>query len=144
MGPRSTCVCGRFSQRELGLQRLHIHGGNDRDEGGDDQPGQGVDAERVKRHLPMVRELGDAVLGVRGGTSAGALDLYSVNAGTRVSVLRINSLPTNGSTVYVRLWTLASGIWVFNDYTYTATTTKAVMTSPANGSTLSGSSVTFQ
>ena len=77
------------------------------------------------------------------GTSAGALDLYSVNAGTSLSTT-VNNLPTNGSTVYVRLWTLASGIWVYNDYTYTATMTKAAMTSPTNGSTLNGSSVTFQ
>ena len=29
-------------------------------------------------------------------------------------------LPTDGRTLYVRLWSLVSGIWQFNDYTYTA------------------------
>ena len=75
------------------------------------------------------------------GTSAGALNLYSVNAGTSLSTT-VNNLPADGSTVYVRLWTLASGTWVYNDYTYTAIS-QAAMTSPANGSTLSGASVTF-
>jgi hypothetical protein len=29
-------------------------------------------------------------------------------------------LPTDGRTLYVRLWSLVSGAWQFNDYTYTA------------------------
>ena len=54
----------------------------------------------------------------------------------------------NNSTIYVRLWSQhdLTGEWAFNDYTYTAfndTKTKAVMSSPTNGSTLSGSSQVF-
>jgi fructose-1,6-bisphosphatase II len=49
--------------------------------------------------------------------------------------------------VYARLWTNISGAWLYNDYTYTScsgcTATKAVMTSPASGSTLTASAVTF-
>jgi hypothetical protein len=54
-------------------------------------------------------------------------------------------LPVNGSTVYVRLYSLVGGTWSFNDYTYTAsgTATAATMISPANGTTLAGASQTF-
>ena len=57
----------------------------------------------------------------------------------------VNGIPTDGSTVYVKLWTLLGGAWQFNDYTYKAAggNTKAVITSPVPGSALSGSSVTF-
>jgi len=50
-----------------------------------------------------------------------------------------SGLPVNGTPVYVRLWSLDSSSWRFNDYTYTASTTSiANMTSPADGSTLGG------
>jgi hypothetical protein len=57
----------------------------------------------------------------------------------------VSGIPTNGSIVAVRLWTLLGATWQYNDYTYTAsgTGTKAVMSTPAPGSTLSGASVTF-
>ena len=29
-------------------------------------------------------------------------------------------LPTNGSIVYVRLWSLIGGVWHFQDYAYNA------------------------
>jgi len=57
-----------------------------------------------------------------------------------------NGLPTNGSTVYVTLYSLVGGQWLSNAYTYTAfsgSAGKGVITSPTPGSTLSGSSVTF-
>jgi hypothetical protein len=80
------------------------------------------------------------------GTSAGANDLYAGNQLTNTSK-QISNLPTNGSTIYVRLWSLDSGKWYFNDYTYTAYTaivvTPAQMTSPANGSTFTSDTVTF-
>jgi hypothetical protein len=53
-------------------------------------------------------------------------------------------LSTDGRTIYVRLWSLVSGGWQFHDYTYTAFSNAGVITSPANGSTLPSSSVTFQ
>jgi hypothetical protein len=59
-------------------------------------------------------------------------------------------LPTAGGTVYVRLWSNLGTSWEFNDYAYAAssaggggTTLKAAMTSPANGSALSGACATF-
>ena len=32
----------------------------------------------------------------------------------------VSGLPANGSTIYVRLWTLLAGVWQYNDYSYTA------------------------
>jgi hypothetical protein len=58
----------------------------------------------------------------------------------------VSGLPTNGSTVYVTLYSLNSGVWFSNSYTYTAfLNAPAVLTSPSpSGSTLgSGGSQTF-
>ena len=67
----------------------------------------------------------------------------------------MSNLPTNGSTVYVRLWTRFSAGWQYRDSTYRAATTttvatttatasaRAAITSPAPGSTLPGTSATF-
>ena len=79
-----------------------------------------------------------------GTTGVGSNDVYGGSQGTSLSGT-VSGLPTNGSPVYVRLWTLLGGtLWQFNDYTYTAATqSKAVLTSPAPGSTLAGSTVTF-
>ena len=80
------------------------------------------------------------------GSAAGGNNYYSSgNLGNALTVI-VNGLPTNGTTVYVTLYSLVSGTWTPNAYTYTAFNAAAaagVMTSPANGSTLSGSSVTF-
>jgi hypothetical protein len=83
-------------------------------------------------------------------TGAGGNELANLDKGAATSHA-MTGLPTNGSTVYVRLWSknAANGAWVFNDYTYTAFTAAitflpAAMSSPVNGSTLPGSSTTFQ
>jgi hypothetical protein len=82
-------------------------------------------------------------------TGAGNSELANIDKGAATSHTLTN-LPTNGSTVYVRLWSknAATGAWVYNDYTYTAFTaatfSPAVMTSPANGATLAGTSTAFQ
>jgi hypothetical protein len=78
------------------------------------------------------------------GTSAGGTQLYSRSEGANLSVT-VSGLPTNGSTVFVRLWSRIAGAWQFNDYAYTATIgpTEPEIISPAPGSTLSGSTVTF-
>jgi serine protease len=87
------------------------------------------------------------------GASAYWLDVGSVQGqgnifGQNVALATsqtVNGIPADGSTVYVKLWTLLGGTWQFNDYTYKAAggNTKAVITSPAPGSGLNGSSVTF-
>jgi subtilisin family serine protease len=79
------------------------------------------------------------------GSSAGSSDYASANVGLALSAL-VSGLPTNGSTLYVRLWTRTGANWIYNDYSYTlhtAATTIAAMTSPANASTLAGASQTF-
>jgi hypothetical protein len=73
---------------------------------------------------------------------------YSLYAGVETGQSRTVSVPTNGSTIYVRLFTYVGGLWRWNDYTYTAynkvTTEKAEMLSPTGGTTLSGDRVNFQ
>ncbi|MDH4062786.1 MAG: M36 family metallopeptidase [Acidobacteriota bacterium] len=53
------------------------------------------------------------------GTSPGGANLYNANQGTNLAAT-VPGLPTNGSTVYVRLWTLSGGVWTYNDYDYQA------------------------
>jgi hypothetical protein len=57
----------------------------------------------------------------------------------------VTGLPTDGRTLYVRLWTMLNGGWQFNDYTYKASVavSPAKMVSPVAGSTLPGTSTTF-
>jgi Subtilase family len=51
------------------------------------------------------------------GRTVGGSDLYNQSQGTSRSVT-VNGLPTDGSTVYVRLWSLIGSAWLFKDYTY--------------------------
>jgi NADH:ubiquinone oxidoreductase subunit len=80
------------------------------------------------------------------GNVAGGNQYYqSGNLGTGLSTT-VNTLPTNGSTVYVTLYSLVSGQWLSNAYTYTAfnvASAGGVLATPTPGSTLTGSSVTF-
>jgi hypothetical protein len=56
----------------------------------------------------------------------------------------INTLPTDGSKIYVTLLTQIKGQWANNQYWYTAPNLNiSNITSPSKGSTLSGASVTF-
>lgn len=60
--------------------------------------------------------------------------------------LNVNSLPSDGSTIYATWYYLVNGSWQSTGYTYTAvggSATKGTITSPTPGSTLTGSSVTF-
>ena len=53
----------------------------------------------------------------------------------------VTGLPTDGSTVYVTLYSLVGGNWIANSYTYTAFTSTGalgVMQTPTTGSTLNG------
>ncbi len=81
--------------------------------------------------------------GLNVGTTPGGTDLVNIGplAGTSVTV----NLPTNGATIYVRLWTEFPGpIYIYNDYTYTEFTQLAsAISSPAPGSTLTSASTTF-
>jgi hypothetical protein len=56
------------------------------------------------------------------GTSVGAKDIdNSGSLGTATSHT-VNGLPTDGSTVHVRLWYRIGGSWSKTDFTYTAST----------------------
>jgi hypothetical protein len=80
-----------------------------------------------------------------GSTQGGNQYYQSGNIGTVLSKA-VNGLPSDGSTVWARLWYLINGNWNFVDNSYTAYnqgSTKGVITTPVPGSTLTGSSVTF-
>jgi len=78
------------------------------------------------------------------GSSGVGSNNLAATGGTSTSYTA-TGLPTDGRALYVRLWSLVSGVWQYNDYIYTAyTASPATMSSPTNGSTLSSSTVTFQ
>ncbi len=80
------------------------------------------------------------------GSTAGAHDIYSSGNLGDVLTATVNGIPTNGSTVYVTLYTLQNGNWLSNAYTYTEFSLAAaagVMTTPTPGSVLTSNSVTF-
>jgi len=80
------------------------------------------------------------------GSAAGGHQYYSSGNLGNVLTTTVNGLPTNGNPVYVTLYSLVSGTWLNNEYTYTAYSLgagNAVMSTPVPGSTLSGSTVTF-
>jgi hypothetical protein len=79
------------------------------------------------------------------GTTPGGTNVYTKSQGTATSAT-VSGLPGGSVTLYVRLWTRFGTAWQFADYTFTAAATgasKAAMTSPGNGTTLPGVSVTF-
>ncbi len=53
------------------------------------------------------------------GTTPGANNMFGQSMGLNRSVT-LNGLPSNGSAVYVRLWTRVGSTWAYNDYTYTS------------------------
>jgi len=78
------------------------------------------------------------------GTTPGGYDLANMGpfTGTTATV----TLPTNGTPIYVRLWTFINGgaTQLSNDYTYTeASISAGAITSPTNGSTLVPGPTTF-
>ena len=80
------------------------------------------------------------------GTSQGGDNLYRASQGTNTSKT-ITNLPSNGSTIFVRMWSNFDGKWYYVDYTYTTVTETSDatrMTSPSDGSTFSSSSVRFE
>ena len=81
------------------------------------------------------------------GTTVNGIDIYSASQGTALS-RTISGLPSDGRTIHLRLWTqlTSGGPFIFTDYTFTAFTLSvqpAALASPAPGSTLPGTSVTF-
>ena len=81
------------------------------------------------------------------GTGAGGATIIYDSGPVTATTETVNSLPTNGGTVTVRLEYLVSGAWQYTDYTYTAAgaVTLPALTSPMPNTTtpLTGTSVTF-
>jgi len=79
-----------------------------------------------------------------GTEGVGSSNIYypGLTTGTTETV---SGLPTNGETLYVRLYSKIAGVWKYNDYTYTAAAAGglAVLSSPTTGSLLAGSNVAF-
>jgi hypothetical protein len=81
------------------------------------------------------------------GTWQGGNNLYNGDLGGSLGAA-VTGLPSDGSTIYVRLWSYINGAWQSNDYIYTAMGTPvpfaaAEITAPAPGSTFAGVSATF-
>ena len=80
------------------------------------------------------------------GSSPGGNQYYQSGNLGNVLTKTVNGLPTNGSTVYVTLYSLVNGQWLNNQYTYTAFSASScvsTITSPAQGSTLAAYSQLF-
>jgi hypothetical protein len=75
-----------------------------------------------------------------GTTGVGSNSLYQTGHTTALSATA--TIPTNGAKVYTRLLSYINGAWQYNDYTFTEGS-MAVLTTPVQGSTLTGASVTF-
>ena len=79
------------------------------------------------------------------GNSVGSYDIgYFPPAGTSVTTLTVDGLPTDERTLYVRLWTAIDGTYYFRDFTYLASSTAAIIGAPANGATLDATTQLFQ
>ena len=81
------------------------------------------------------------------GREQGGDEYYQSGAMSNLSLsLPVNTLPIDGSTVWVRWYYFTPSGWDYIDYTYTALNAgsdKAAMSSPANGSNLCSNNVTF-
>ena len=91
---------------------------------------------------PITGATGYAVL--VGTSGPGSQNIHSTGWITTTTAT-VSGIPTTSSTVYVRLLTNYGGAQLYIDYTYTGagTALPAALTTPAPGSTLTGSSVTF-
>ena len=77
-----------------------------------------------------------------GTDGAGSDNLYDSHQLSATSAT-FSGLPTNGKTIYARVYTRYNGTLFYNDYTYSAWSQPPVITTPAPGTILTGKSVTF-
>jgi N-acetylneuraminic acid mutarotase len=79
-----------------------------------------------------------------GTTGLGSADVFS-GAATTATSEQVSGIPTNGAYLYATLWYYLNGEWQQADarYTEAGTPTPPALTTPAPGSTLPGSTVTF-
>jgi serine protease len=79
------------------------------------------------------------------GSTPGGYDLYEASQGTNLSKT-LTGLPTDGRTIYVRLYSRVGGYFRSRDYSYTASTqarAPAELMAPSSATVLSGPSTTF-
>jgi hypothetical protein len=78
------------------------------------------------------------------GTSQGSDNLFNSGA-TGATSVAVTGIPTGSATLYATLFSKINGAWEPAYYTYTeaSASAAAVLLSPASGTTLSGSTVTF-
>ena len=125
------CATMVASRRQLAVHRLHVQ--SQRHPDSDDQPYAGNDVVRFLGHLHLDCGNGGDERRIVGRHDLGGSDLYygSASAGP-ITTATVPSLPVNGSTVYVRLWSQVNGTWQYTDYMYesagpiTATTSGTV------------------
>jgi putative ribosome biogenesis GTPase RsgA len=79
-----------------------------------------------------------------GTTGVGSSNLYN-SGNVTATTETVSNLPSNGETVYVRLYSLINGAWQYTDYTYVAhgSPTLAALTTPSSPSQFSSTTVTF-
>jgi hypothetical protein len=79
-----------------------------------------------------------------GTTGFGSMDVFSGAANTGTSE-QVSAIPTEGAYLYATLWYYLNGKWQYYNATYTEAglPTPPALTTPAPGSTLPGSAVTF-
>jgi len=58
--------------------------------------------------------------GLTVGSSPGGTDIYNSEATLQTTSQTVSNIPTDGRTIYVRLYSLVGRSWTFNSYTYTA------------------------
>jgi N-acetylneuraminic acid mutarotase len=95
-------------------------------------------------------ENGTARFFLRLGTTVGSSDVYNGTVTTGTSE-QVSGIPTNGAYLYATLWYNLNGKWYLNGkwqysnttYIQAGTPTPPALTTPAPGSTLTGSTVTF-
>ncbi|MEO6397635.1 MAG: CAP domain-containing protein [Tepidiformaceae bacterium] len=87
-----------------------------------------------------------------GTTGVGSNNLYGASQGLSLG-RSVSNLPTDGSTIYIRLWTRSAGGWAYNDYSFQAatastppppvTSSKASLLSPAAGTIIPALKASF-
>jgi hypothetical protein len=76
------------------------------------------------------------------GTAFDTYNLYDQSLGLGLSAT-VTGLPTNGSTIYVRLWSDLPSGWQSNDYTYTAAKIGGFLTFPLHGCSDSACTINY-
>jgi hypothetical protein len=90
---------------------------------------------------------GSTSYALRLGTTVGSNNIYG-SGNILATTVTAGNIPTNGATIYARLYTMYGATQYYTDYTYTASTgvptnPSAVLISPAPNSVLAGASVKF-